>query len=145
MSADPSPRISTDPAELDLPLIHRFLSEESPWARGIPLALVEEGIRNSLNFGLYTGSGQVGFARVITDHATFAYLTDVFVLPSHQGRGLSRLLVAAILEHPSVKRARRVLLVSTSARGLYAKFGFAPPPHVERFMEITRASPYGAG
>ncbi|MEI6318100.1 MAG: GNAT family N-acetyltransferase [Pseudomonadota bacterium] len=143
MSTEQTPRISTDPAELDIPLIHRFLSEESPWGRGIPLAVVEQGIRHSLSFGLYLGQAQVGFARVITDHATFAYLTDVFVLPAFQGRGWSRLLVSAIMDHPSVKRARRVLLVSTSARGLYAKFGFVPPPHVERFMEITAANPYG--
>jgi GNAT superfamily N-acetyltransferase len=139
MPDDLQPRISTDPADLDIPLIHRFLSEESHWARGIAREVVEQGIGSSLNFGVFIGADQVGYARVVTDHTTFAWITDVFVLATHRGRGLSRLLVSTILAHPSVTQVRRVVLVSSSARGLYARLGFAPPAKPEIFMEIDRS------
>ena len=130
-------RISNDPKDLDVEAIHRFLSEESHWARGISIDLVRRSIEHSLNFGLFSGTVQVGYARVVTDHATFAYLQDVFVLEAYRGRGLSRQLVAAVLAHPAVRDVRRFMLVSSTARGLYEKFGFAPPKRPEIHLEIT--------
>lgn len=137
-------RISNDPTDLDVEAIHRFLSEESPWARGISLALVRRGIEHSLNFGLFCGPVQAGYARVVTDYATFAYLQDVFVLEAYRGRGLSRQLIAAIMAHPDVRDVRRFMLVSSSARGLYEKFGFAAPAKPEIIMEITVSNAYSS-
>ncbi len=129
--------ISEDKARLDVPLIHRFLSEESAWAGGISLPLVQKAIDNSLCFGAYEDGVQIGFARVVSDFATFAYLCDVFVKATHRGRGLSRLLVDAVLAHPELQSLRRFTLVSTSARGLYQQYGWtalhAPEAHMERF------------
>ena len=130
-------RISNDPLELDVELIHRFLSEESHWARDISLDLVRRSIAHSLNFGLFAGAAQVGYARVVTDHASFAYLQDVFVLEAYRGRGLSRQLVAAVLAHPAVRDVRRFMLLSSTARGLYEKFGFAAPARPEIIMELA--------
>jgi len=135
-------RVSTDAAQLDVDAIHRFLSEESAWARGIPLPLVRESIANSLNFGLFVGPQQAAYARVVTDHATFAYLMDVFVLNEYRGQGLSRQLMAAVMAHPTTKKIRRFVLVSSTARGLYEKFGFLPPSKPETFMELTVANAY---
>jgi GNAT superfamily N-acetyltransferase len=135
-------RVSTDPNQLDVDAIHRFLSEESAWARGIPLPLVRESIANSLNFGLFVGRQQAAYARVVTDHVTFAYLMDVFVLKEYRGQGLSRQLMASVMAHPTTKRVRRFMLVSSTARGLYEKFGFVPPSKPETFMEITAANGY---
>ena len=136
-SESPSPAIvvSTDPDRLDLTTIHRFLSE-SYWARGIPLETVRESIRNSLCFGLYEGDRQVGFARVVTDRATFAYLADVFVLESHRGRGLGKRLVAEVMAHPSLQGLRRWLLVTRDAHALYARHGWKPLAAPERLMEL---------
>jgi GNAT superfamily N-acetyltransferase len=128
-------RLTTEAAELDVPLIHRFLSEESAWARGISLALVEESIRNSLNFGLFAGAGQVAYARVVTDYSTFAYLVDVFVLAEHRGKGYSARLMAAVMEHPRLQGLRRFMLATSTAHGLYAKFGFAAPARPQSLME----------
>lgn len=129
--------ISEDKARLDVPLIHRFLSEESAWAGGISLPLVQKAIDNSLCFGAYEDGVQIGFARVVSDFATFAYLCDVFVKATHRGRGLSRLLVDAVLAHPELQSLRRFTLVSTSARGLYQQYGWTalhtPEAHMERF------------
>lgn len=120
--------ISTDPAHLDIALIHDWLSTKSYWAKGIPREIVERAIANSLNFGIYHASqGQVGFARVITDRATFAYLADVFVLESHRGRGLSKKLMQTILEHSELQGFRRWLLATRDAHTLYAQFDFKPP------------------
>src|SRR5262245_32870393 len=96
-------RISTDSRELDLALIHRFLSQESYWARGIPLAVVERSIRHSLCFGGFVGEAQVAFARVVSDYATFANLVDVFVLPAHRGRGYVTELMQAVMAHPQLQ------------------------------------------
>jgi len=135
-------RISTDPARLDLGLIHGFLSG-SYWARGIPREVVERSVRGSLCFGLYEeGGSQVGFARVITDRATFAYLADVFVLESQRGRGLSKWLLERILAHPDLQGLRRFLLGTKDAHGLYARFGFAPPKDPSLWMEIFRPDAY---
>src|SRR4051794_34275340 len=102
--------ISTDRARLDLDLVHRFLSEDAYWSPGIARDLVERSIRNSLCFGLYDGEGQVGFARVVTDRAAFAYLADVFVVPEHRGGGLGKWLVETVLSHPDLQDLRRFFL-----------------------------------
>ncbi len=131
---DSSIAVDTDQSRLDLKTIHEFLTN-SYWARGIPIEVVERSIRGSLCFGLYDGDQQVGFARVISDCATFAYLADVFVLESHRGRGLGKMLMASILAHPSLQGLRRWLLATRDAHDLYAQFGFAPLAAPERFME----------
>lgn len=128
--------ISTDPARLDVALIHRWLSEQSYWAAGIPRDIIERGIANSINFGLYHAKeGQVGFARVVSDRATFAYLADVFILDAHRGRGLSKRLMEAVLAHPELQGLRRWTLATRDAHGLYEQFGFTLPKVAGRFME----------
>lgn len=128
--------ISTDNARLDVGLIHRWLSETSYWAKGVQRDVVERSLANSLNFAVYHKSeGQVGFARVITDRATFAYLADVFVLEAHRGKGLSKQLMAAVVAHPELRNLRRWLLATWDAHGLYAQFGFKPLERPERIME----------
>jgi GNAT superfamily N-acetyltransferase len=133
--------ISSDPARLDLEMIHGFIAQ-SYWARAIPKPLVERMIRNSLCWGVYRAAAQAGFARVITDKATFAYLADVFILPEHRGRGLSKALVATILAHPDLQGLRRWMLVTADAQGLYEQFGFKAVPQPERHMEIHRPGMY---
>jgi len=128
-------RISTDPAELDLPLIHRFLSRQSTWALEIPRATVERAIANSLCFGGYLDGAQVAFARVISDYATFANLVDVFVLPEHRGQGYSKQLMQAVMAHPDLQGLRRFSLATGDAHGLYAQFGFAAPSRPHTLME----------
>ncbi len=129
----------TDKARLDVPLIHRFLSEGSTWALGIPRALVQRSIDHSLCFGAYLGIGtdsaQVGFARVITDQATFAYLVDVFVLPEHRGRGYSTAMMDAVMAHPGLQGLRKFMLSTTTAAGLYERYGFTPPAPSVTLME----------
>ncbi|MFJ2990971.1 GNAT family N-acetyltransferase [Collimonas sp. NPDC087041] len=137
-------RITTEPVELDIPLIHRFLSQESAWASGIPLKTVEEAIRNSLNFGLLLDGAQVGYARVITDYSTFAYLVDVFVLEEHRGNGYSAALMAAVMEHPRLQGLRRFMLATSTAHGLYAKFGFTAPLKPQSLMERFAPNVYVA-
>lgn len=134
--------ITTNPSDLDVECIHRFLSEESAWARGIPADLVRLSIANSLNFGLFVEGRQAGYARLVTDHATFAYLLDVFVLPEYRGRGLSRELMSAVMTHPTTQKVRRIILVSSTARGLYEKFGFSALSKPETYMEINIANAY---
>ncbi len=128
--------ISSDPKRLDIALIHRWLSQSSYWAAGIPRAIVERAIANSLNFGVYhVEDGQIAFARVVSDRATFAYLADVFVLDAHRGKGLSKRLMAAILAHPELQGLRRWTLATRDAHGLYEQFGFTQPKVANRFME----------
>ncbi len=127
--------IATDPARLDSSLIHAFLSEHAYWSIGVPRTVVDRAIEHSLCFGLYHTGRQLGFARVVTDRATFAYLADVFVLPEARGRGLSKWLIDTILRHPELQGLRRWLLATRDAHGLYARFGFAPPASPVRFME----------
>ncbi|HZR64831.1 MAG TPA: GNAT family N-acetyltransferase [Terriglobales bacterium] len=131
--------VSTDRGRLDINLIYEFLSKRSYWAEGVPRDVVEHAIENSLCFGLFEGGRQVGFARAITDYATFAYLADVFVLESHRGRGLSKFLMECIVKHPKLQNLRRWMLATKDAHSLYAKFGFAPLEQPERFM--CRANP----
>ncbi len=127
--------ISTARARLDLAVIHDFLAH-SYWATGISRAVVEQAIAYSLPFGVYHGSQQVGFARVISDYTTFAYLSDVFILEAYRGRGLSLWLLEVVTEHPALQGLRRWLLLTRDAHGLYAKVGFTPSKLTERFMEI---------
>ena len=136
MSVRDGYRISTDPAELDLDTIHGFL-KTAYWSPGVPREVVARSIESSLNFGLYTDAGQqVGFTRVVTDHATFAWIADVFVLPEHRGRGLGVRLMEAVLSHPDLKGLRRHLLATADAHGLYERFGFERFAGSERFMAI---------
>jgi N-acetylglutamate synthase-like GNAT family acetyltransferase len=134
--------ISTDKARLDITLIHQFLSEKSTWAINIPRALVETSIQHSLCFGGYENGQQIAFARVVSDHATFAYLMDVFILPEHQGRGLSRQLIQNIMDHPQLQGLRRFMLASSNARGLYQKWGFQALGKPEIMMEINHPDVY---
>ncbi len=126
---------------LDVTAIHAFLSR-SAWSPGIPIAVVERAIAGSLCFGVFCLAEQVGFARVITDAATFAYLCDVYVLEGHRGLGLGKALVAAALAHRDLQGLRRVMLATADAHGVYARYGFAAPAHPERLMEILRADLY---
>ena len=132
-------RISTDPAELDVGALHAYLSR-SYWAQGIPREVVERSVRHSLCFGLYEekewSKRQVGFARVVSDRATFAYLGDVYVLEDYRGRGLSKWLMECIRTHPDLQGLRRWSLATRHAHGLYGRFGFTPLADPSRWMEI---------
>ena len=133
--------VSDDPRRLDLDAVHAFLSR-SYWAEGIPFEVVARSVRNSLGFGVYHGQRQVGFARVVTDRATFAYLADVFVLPAHRGRGLAKWLVECIRAHPDLQGLRRWHLATRDAHGLYAPLGFTPLGHPSWHMEIVDPEVY---
>ncbi len=137
--------ISTDPARLDLNVIHGFLTN-CYWAKRIPREIVARSIEHSLCFGIYhVSDGQVGFARVISDFATIAYLGDVFVLESHRGRGLSKWMMECIMRHPDLQGLRRWILLTGDAHGLYAKFGFTPLKSPDRYMELHRPDIYETG
>jgi GNAT superfamily N-acetyltransferase len=129
-------RISTNRDDLDVALIHDFLSNHSGWAKGIDLARVRKSIANSLCFGGYIGREQVAFARVISDFATFANLVDVFVVPAHRGRGYGTRLMEAVVAHPELQGLRRFTLATADAHGLYERFGFALPTRPANMMEI---------
>jgi GNAT superfamily N-acetyltransferase len=133
--------ISTDKAKLDIGMIHHFLYTTAYWAIGRPMDTVRKSIENSLCFGMYDGKTQVGFARMVTDSATFGWLCDVFVLPSHRGLGLGKWLVECVMDHPDVKTLRRILLSSRDAQEFYMKSGNFQPLHypnnwMEKFTEI---------
>jgi GNAT superfamily N-acetyltransferase len=133
--------ISTDKARLDLDVIHGFL-RTAYWSPGVEREVVERSIAGSLCFGLYAPDGtQAGFARVITDRATFGYVADVFVLPEHRGQGLGVWLVETLLAHPDLQTLRRVFLGTEDAKTLYERFGFGPLPRQERFLSIERPLP----
>jgi len=135
--------ISTDPSRLDIALIHSWLSQSSYWAKGIPRDVVERSIAHSMNFAIHHKlDGQVGFARVITDRATFAYLADVFVLDAHRGKGLSKRLMETILAHPDLQGLRRWLLATRDAHTLYERFGFSLPKVSGRLMERLNSAVY---
>jgi GNAT superfamily N-acetyltransferase len=127
--------ISTDPARLEISFIHEFL-RQSYWARNIPREVVERSIRHALCFGAFLQGRQVAFARAVTDRATFVYVADVFVDPAHRGRGVSKQLMRAILEHPDLQGVRRFLLATKDAHGLYQQFGFKPVPNPQDFLTI---------
>ena len=125
--------VSTDNNRLDLAVIHGFLTT-SYWSEGIPFAIVKKSIGHSLNFGLYRGDQQIGFARVITDYATFAYIGDVFILDEYRGRGLSKWMMEAIAGHPELQGLRQWVLFTRDAHGLYEKTGFVRGENAERLM-----------
>ncbi|HWS17809.1 MAG TPA: GNAT family N-acetyltransferase [Candidatus Elarobacter sp.] len=133
--------ISTDPTRVDIRMVYEFLTN-AYWAKEIPVETVRRSIENSICFGVYHGRQQVGFARIISDRATFAYLADVFILPAYRGRGLSRWLMECIVGHPDLQGLRRWMLVTQDAHGLYAKFGFTAIKNSEPWMEIHRADVY---
>jgi GNAT superfamily N-acetyltransferase len=134
--------ISTDASLLDLQVVHGYLSE-SYWAAGVPEEVVRRSIENSLCFGVYRGEEQAGFARVVTDSATFAYLADVFVLEEHRGRGIGKWLVEVILSHPELQGLRRWMLATRDAHDLYLRYAFTELARPGIFMERRDAS-YGA-
>ena len=136
--------ISTDRARMDVEAIHRYLSEESYWAKGIPREAVERAVEHSLCFGAFEDGVQVGFTRVITDYATFAYVADVFVVASHRGHGIGKRIMEAVLAHPELRGLRRWHLVTRDAHGLYAQFGFAPLDAPERHMGLVVKDAYRA-
>lgn len=127
--------ISTDRSRLDLDLIQNYLSNESYWATGRAHDVIARSIENSLSFGVFKKDQQVGFARIVTDYATFAWVADVFVLPAHRGQGLSKWLMEVILAHPQLQGFRRWVLSTKDAHGLYEKFGFIKLHRPERWME----------
>jgi GNAT superfamily N-acetyltransferase len=133
--------ISTDPARINVESVHEFLTN-SYWAKGIPLETVQRSIENSICFGMYFAQDQIGFARVISDRATFAYLADVFILPAYRGRGLSKWLMECIIAHPDLQGLRRWMLGTKDAHGLYAQFGFTAVGSPEIWMEIHRPDVY---
>jgi len=126
--------ISTDKSKIDIATVHRFLSQ-TYWAEGIPIEIVKRGVDNSLCFAIYRGERLIGFARVITDFATFAYLADVFILPEERGKRLSKWLMRVILDHPRLQGLRRFTLATRDAHGLYAQFGFTLFDKPERWMQ----------
>jgi GNAT superfamily N-acetyltransferase len=136
--------VSTDKEKLDVQAIHRFLTR-STWAKGINLAIVGKSIENSLNFGVYHDKSQIGFARLITDYATFAYLCDVYVLEEYQGEGLGRWVMECIHHHPEFERLRRIMLFTTTAPWLYEKFGYQPVNQENYAWTITRPDIYTHG
>ncbi len=129
--------ISTDRAAMDATVIHHYLSEQSYWNRGVTYDNVVKALDNSLCFGGFVDGRQVAFGRVVTDRTFFAWLADIFVLPSHQGMGYSKALMAAIKAHPDLQGLRRMFLGTLDAHGLYAQFGFTPLKRPERMMEIN--------
>ena len=137
--------ISTDPTRLDRRRTHDFLAHASYWARDIPYEVVTHALEHSLCFGLYAPAGQIGLARVVTDYATVAYLADVFVLPEHRGRGLSKWLMETVVAHPGLQGLRRFLLNTRDAHGLYRQTGFTPLSNPEWAMERFDPDVYRRG
>jgi len=133
--------VSTERELLDLDRVHAFLAE-CYWAKGIPRDVVVRSIENSLCFGLYAAGKQIGFARVISDYATYAYIGDVFVIESFRGRGLGKWLMECVLEHPRLQGLRRWSLVTRDAHGLYAQLGFGPLKKPQNYMELHRPDLY---
>ncbi|WP_437671619.1 GNAT family N-acetyltransferase [Sorangium sp. So ce131] len=136
--------ISSDKSLLDVDRIHTFLSS-AYWSKGIPREVVERAIAGSLCFGAYKAGAQIGFARVITDHATFAYLADVFIVEAEQGKGYGKALVSRVMESLAPLHLRRAMLATADAHELYRRFGFAPIEKPDRFMEINVKDIYLSG
>ena len=134
--------ISTDTVKLDIGVIHDYLCNHSYWAAGISFDIVKKSIENSVNFGLYEKDKQIGFARVVTDKSTFAYLGDVFVVESHRGRGLSKWLMECVLKHPELQGFRRWILLTRDAQELYRQFGFTEFHDPSRCMELWEPDVY---
>jgi GNAT superfamily N-acetyltransferase len=136
--------VSDDRSRLDRAAVRRFIAEESYWAMGITQGVMDKAIDNSLCFGLYRGDAQLGFARVVTDRATFGYLCDVFVESPHRGAGLGKWLVSCLLSHPDLQGLRRLSLMTRDAHELYTPHGFRPMPDPARYLEIHRPNAYRA-
>jgi GNAT superfamily N-acetyltransferase len=136
--------VTTDTTRLDLDTIHGFLAG-SYWAAGVPREVVERSIRHSICFGAFDGNGQVGFARVISDRATYAYVADVFVLPAHRGRGIGKRIMECITSHPELQNLRLWTLFTRDAHGLYRQYGFGEPRYGDRLMEKRTPQPHADG
>ncbi len=134
--------IYTTPGKADAVAIHKYLSEESYWAEGIPFETVVRSLQNSLCFSLYEKEKQIGLARVITDKATFAYLCDVYILPEFRRKGLSKWLMECVKSHPDLQNLRRFMLATKDAHSLYTQFGFKPVAAPDRLMEIVNRDLY---
>lgn len=136
--------VDDDRARIDLARAHRWIAEDGYWARGMPFDLFKRSVEGARCFGIYAPDGtQAGFARVISDGATFGYIGDVFVDPAHRGKALSKFLMTAIMEHPELQGFRRWMLVTADAHGLYKQFGFEGLANPERVMERRHPDPYG--
>jgi GNAT superfamily N-acetyltransferase len=135
--------ISTDRRLVDVAMVHNFLSNRSYWATGRPLEVVRRSLENSLCFGLYENHRQIGFARIVTDRATFAWLCDVFVLDPYRSRGLAKWLIGHVMSYPALQGLRRILLGTRDAHGLYERYDFRPLADASRFMEVFRPDLYG--
>ena len=142
-TTDSEYEISADKHRLDIATIHEYLAQ-SYWSPGVPRAVVERAIEGSLCFGVFHQRKQVGFARVVTDKATFAYLADVFILESHRGKGLSKRLMGFVFAHPDLQGLRRFMLATKDAHGLYKQFGFTELTNPARFMELHHPDVYKA-
>ena len=136
--------IDTDPARIDLDVTHGFLTADAYWSPGVPRDIVERAIANSMNFGIYKGPAQAGFARVVSDRATFAWVCDVFVLPEHRGHGLGKWLMEVITAHPELQGLRRMVLATRDAHGLYAQYGFHELEDPTKYMLRRGAEPKSA-
>ena len=134
--------ISTDKSKINIALVHNYLCYHSYWAEGIPVDVVQRSIENSLCFAVYNNDEQIGFARVISDFATYAYLADLFIVPEERGKGLSKWLMRVIIDHPQLQGLRRFVLVTKDAHGLYAQFGFTVYPNPDRIMTIGNPDIY---
>lgn len=134
--------ITTDKSKMDVNAIHEFLSKHSGWSDNISILKVKISIDNSLNFGLFQNGKQIGFARVISDFSTIAYLGDIYVLENYRGQGLSKKLMECILSHPNLQGLRRWILLTTTAEWLYVKYGFTKLPKPEIYMELFNPNVY---
>ena len=133
--------VTTDKSRMDVAAIHAFLTQ-TYWSPGIPLHIVQRALDNSVCFAVLLGDKQVGFARVVTDKATFGYLADVYVLQAHRGQGLGRALMDAVVAHPELQGLRRFMLATRDAHGLYAQYGFTPLSNPARIMECLKPDVY---
>ena len=134
--------ISTNRADVDLDVVHAFLSQEAYWSKNIPRAVVQKAIENSYCFSAFIDNKQIGFARVVTDAATFAYLADVFVLPEFRGHGIAKKLMQSVQTHPELQGLRRWMLMTADAHKLYESYGFSALAKPERAMEISKPDIY---
>ena len=134
--------ISTDKSKLDLIAMHNFLSTQTYWCLNIPFERVKKASENSLNFGLYYNNKQIGYARIVSDFSTVAYLADVYVLPEHRGKGLSKWMMNTIMTHPELQGLRRWMLLTADAHGLYKQFGWKEIANPDRYMEIHNKDIY---
>ena len=135
--------VSSDRDKLDVSMVHGYLSTQAYWCLNIPFQVVKRSMENSLCFGVYHGDRQVGFARVISDYATIAYLGDVFIIPEYRGQGLSKRLMETIMAHPDLQGLRRWILLTGDAHGLYRQFGWKPVADPDLYMELANPKVYG--